>query len=380
MAGPRPKGVHCAGAERAHGPELVEFAVGGVATNLAVQRLGEDAEFRHVAEHQQTSAGEVGEAVDRGLDRSRIGVVAVVDHPAAMPPALEFHPPRGRRRRGQTGGDVPQTGARGGGTGRSGEGVGKVVAPCHPQLHGDFTQGCNQGEAGASLRVQHQVAGGKIRAFAGCAERQGVHTGQVGSPFADPGFVQVEHRDARGIQPTVDFTLGGSDTGDGAEALDMGGQDVVDQGHGGPRDAAQVGDFPGRAGTHFDDRKAVLRAQTEQGQGHADVVVQIPPRRQHRAAVAQDRRHHVLDPGLATTAGNRDQRAGKLVADEGRELAQGKGGIGHYPLGNGQILVGALHHQAAGLARGAGEKTMGIETLTTQGDEQIAGLQAAGIR
>ncbi len=146
----------------------------------------------------------------------------------------------------------------------------------------------------------------------------------------------------------------------------------------GAGDTGQIGNLPRMVGTHLQDQK-ILFSRLQQGQGQADVVVQVAPRRPHPARLAENGGDHLLGRGLAVAAGQGDDAAGEALAMGGGQLAEGQAGILDLPLWqiDGQ---GSLDHEGRGaLVTGAGGEVMAIVALARQGHEEAAAQVLAAV-
>ncbi len=76
----------------------------------------------------------------------------------------------------------------------------------------------------------------------------------------------------------------------------------------------------------------MFRCELEQGQRHAEVIVQVATGRQHRTASAQDAREHFLDRGLAAGTGDGGNWVGKRRTVQRAQLPQRLTGISHQQL------------------------------------------------
>ena len=88
-------------------------------------------------------------------------------------------------------------------------------------------------------------------------------------------------------------------------------------------------DFAAMVRAHLDDRVAMLRAEIEQRQRDADVVVEIPLRDQAGSHPAQDRADHFLGRRLPVAAGHGDHRAPKPPAMFAGARGQRPQRVGH---------------------------------------------------
>ena len=62
---------------------------------------------------------------------------------------------------------------------------------------------------------------------------------------------------------------------------------------------------------------------------HADAIVQVPFRLQHRPPLGQHAGHHLLGGRLAVAAGDRHERDVEAAAMTGGELLEGDQGVRH---------------------------------------------------
>ena len=106
---------------------------------------------------------------------------------------------------------------------------------------------------------------------------------------------------------------------------------VVDQRHCGAGQSRQQGNFPGMVHAQLEHCDLVLRAQAQQGQRQADVIVQIALGGQTGLGFPglQNRGQHLGHRGLAIAASHSDQRQAELPAPAAGELGQGQAGVGH---------------------------------------------------
>ena len=100
---------------------------------------------------------------------------------------------------------------------------------------------------------------------------------------------------------------------------------VVHDGHLGLGQTGQIVDFARMIHAQLDHAYAVAAAQTQQGQRHTNLVIQIALRGQGRIPCigAQDAGNHLRDRGFAIAARHRDQGQGKLRAPSRSQSAQG---------------------------------------------------------
>ena len=131
-------------------------------------------------------------------------------------------------------------------------------------------------------------------------------------------------------------------------------------------------------GPQLHHREALL-LQTTEGEGQADVVVEVAAGGQSVAYPRQDGGQHLLHRGLAVAAGDRHHPGTGGLAPERTEPPQPRSGVLHPQAGQGP--AGAAVHQGAG---GAGfgrlfQEVVAVETGTVQRHEEVAGPEAAAV-
>ena len=133
--------------------------------------------------------------------------------------------------------------------------------------------------------------------------------------------------------------------------------------------------------THFHDGDFRVRADAEDGQGHADVVVQVPLRGRDPEMRGQDLADEFLGRGLSVRAGEADDRDLQLLPMEGRELLQRPEGIRKTEEA-GVVALGIVIDDGIGGAGLEGLHRIGVavERLALEGDEKLAGLDGPGVR
>jgi hypothetical protein len=106
---------------------------------------------------------------------------------------------------------------------------------------------------------------------------------------------------------------------------------IVHQGHGGRRYPGQPRHFSGMVHAYFNHGAAVCGTQAQQGQGQANVVVEVALGCQRLLACpgAQDAGHHLSHRGFSVAACHRHQRQLELLAPPTSQLAQGLSTVGH---------------------------------------------------
>ena len=190
------------------------------------------------------------------------------------------------------------------------------------------------------------------------------------------GVVPVEDSQPVPLQVGEDLALGLKDVLPAAQVLNVGVADVGDEGHIRLHQPGQVVDFPGVVHAQLHHTHLMLRLQPEQGEGHADVVVEIPLRFVDAEPCPQHRRRHILGGGLPHRAGDGDEGDGEELFVVPGQLPQGALGGAHLDVKlAGQIALPLPGGEAARrprLQRGIDEG-VAVEPLPLQGDEQAAG-------
>ncbi len=165
----------------------------------------------------------------------------------------------------------------------------------------------------------------------------------------------------------------------------MGALRVVHQRHGRGRDAREVIDLAGVVHAHLDHRVAMVLAQLEQGERHADVVVEVALGGEHRRARAamcgQDCREHLLHRRLAVAAGERHQRQREARPPVRGEPPERKARIRDHHLRKRGLARQLARHERGGgaAARRFGDEVVGVEALAPDRDEEIAYLDRAAV-
>ena len=153
---------------------------------------------------------------------------------------------------------------------------------------------------------------------------------------------------------------------------------VVDQRDGGTHEFGEIGDLADVVHAEFEHGGAVLPGELPQHQRHADVVVEVAPRRQATLVAVrrrQDRGDHLRDRGLAVASGHRDDRQREPRAPLGCRESERAPAVRHDDLR--QVdFDDALHQRGrrAALAR-RGDVVVAIEALAAQRDVERAGRE-----
>ncbi len=95
------------------------------------------------------------------------------------------------------------------------------------------------------------------------------------NPIVGMGIVAVDDGHPGRAQSLENLALGARHAGHVAEPFQMTGTGIVDDRHVRPSQSGQIGDLAMMVGAHLDHRIAMFRIQAQQGQRHADIVVEV---------------------------------------------------------------------------------------------------------
>ena len=120
---------------------------------------------------------------------------------------------------------------------------------------------------------------------------------------------------------------------------------------------------------------AVVCAQTQQGQWHTDVVVEVATGAQPHATWVmglQDSGQHLRDRCLAIAADDRNERYIKLCTPCGCQLAQGRFGVSHLNAWHicgvaGRVCLCVANQRSCAFRLGVMKESVGVEMRTPQG-------------
>ena len=146
----------------------------------------------------------------------------------------------------------------------------------------------------------------------------------------DPLVVGVEDRRAVGRQRLDELALGPLDRVERADPATGGrGWTAVTTPIRGRADRGQLGDLAADVHAHLEDGGLVLRAEAQDGQRQADLVVLVALALERPEAAAQDRRDRVLRRGLGDGAGDADDERVEPAPPGRRDGLEGASGSGH---------------------------------------------------
>ncbi|GBD14292.1 hypothetical protein HRbin25_00164 [bacterium HR25] len=199
---------------------------------------------------------------------------------------------------------------------------------------------------------------------------------RAGGQSVGPRAVAVDDGHAVRGERLQKLPLGGGDGPQRAQPLQVHGRYGGDDPYPGRGDAAQEGDVPPRRHPHLQDGRLVPRLQAGQGEGEADLRVQVPGALQDAVAGGEDGRYQLLAGGLAHAARDPYHLQAGVVGQTSRaqplqrlqRIAYLKGDdvavrLGHWP----------GDHQAAGAAgHRLGQELVAVVPLARQGEEELA--------
>ena len=338
--------------------------------------------FTHVAEHQKARRGQLGQHLDGGAHRIRVGVVTVVHHGQFMAGQRQLQRTRaaldrleGRQTR-RNGGQRHTCGQRASG---SGQRVVDVVATGHTQ--GKLQRARRRCGLHLPAAPGPVGAAGDIGGAGHCKGDDAARTGQR-APQRRVRVIRRKHGHTcirQGADHRAVFTCDGFHGGHEFEVLTL---RVVDQRHRWLRHGRQFGDLAGVVHAQLNHAQLMTCAQTQQGQRHANVVVEIAFSGKRLLALegAQDGRDHLRHRGLAVAAGHRHQRQRELGTPAGGQAAQGSLAVAHLQARQAGLKQSVLSQRGDG-ATGTGlrQKIMRIKALAFERHKQVTGAQAARV-
>ena len=206
---------------------------------------------------------------------------------------------------------------------------------------------------------------------------------------AKPVDVTVEQRLGRrdhggtSMQLLDELGLGGGDVGDRADKLQVDGSDIRDHAHVRQGDARELADLPVTAHRHLHDDDLGALVHLQEGEGNADLVVEIGPRGHGARQRLKQRGQNVLGRGLAGAAGDGDDLHAGAPADvRGESLQRREPVVDDDPRGAGGQAgrgLGADHDRGRSGRQGLRRVGVAVELVAAQADEELAAGQAARI-
>ena len=199
---------------------------------------------------------------------------------------------------------------------------------------------------------------------------------------AQQGIVPVQHRQILFGHGAEDFALGLEDILPAAQVFNVGVPDVGDHRHVGADNLGEVVDLSEVVHPHLQHADLVFAGEPEEGQGKAQLVVEVPFGFQHPVLHPQHRGDHVLGGGLAHAAGDADYRDGEPVLIGPGHLADGLHGAGHPDVKlPGQQRLRHLLGEAPGRSvfQSAGDVPVAVGLLPPQGHKQRPGVNGPAV-
>ncbi len=228
--------------------------------------------------------------------------------------------------------------------------------------------------------VGGQVPGGVLQPLSLPHKHRGL--GQRPPQRSQHGVVPVEDGQPLRLQMGENFALGLKDVLPAAQILNVGVPDVGNEGHVRLHQPAQIVDLPCVVHPQLHHAHLMAPLQLEQGEGHADVVVEVPLRFVDAEFCPQHGGYHVLGGGLAHRAGDGDKWDIEPFFVIPGQLPQGALGGAHLDVEfAGEIALPLPGGKAARRPRlqGSVNEGVAVEPLPLQGDEQAARLNAPAV-
>ena len=181
-------------------------------------------------------------------------------------------------------------------------------------------------------------------------------------------------------QPAVEFGLGHDDALEAAEAFEVGAAHIGDESAVGVGDAAEELDFAQMVGAHLDDGNLGIGGDGQQGQRHAEVVVEVALGGRHAVALGENGGDQFLGGGLAVGAGDADDGDGEVAAVLAGKFLQGAQHVGDDDATVVDLVLRiADDAQGGALLEGLRSKGVAIEMLALEGKEDASGGDGARV-
>ena len=334
-------------------------------------------QFAHRSQHRQTPvrAGKFAQGHERRLHRIGIRIVGIVDDPRAMG-VQHLHPRAGKLYRLQPARNLVQSqsafGAHCGGEKR----IARHDPVDHRQAHVHRVAIVRKTE-GKNIGVDLQVLRSPSRI--GTAADPDHARVRAARDAPAPLVVAVQDCQALRRQRRDQLRLFGGDGGLVRKKFDMRRPDAADhadlrRGH-----FRQRREFAGMIHPHFHHAVFVILVEPDQGQRHADVIVEIALRRLRLETGAQHGRDQFLRARLAAAAGHADGAHGKQLPVIGGKALQGLERVGHLDKTEvlGQIGDKAARNQRRHRAvlSHLADKFVAVKAISLQRHKAIAGCK-----
>ncbi len=312
----------------ADGKQLVEAGNGGAAADFEVGGAGAVAQFGHVAQDGDAAAEarQFAQGLQGGEHGVGVGVVTIVeDADAGGVAKLEAHFGRGASQEAAF--DFGAAQAHFGADGKGEERVDDLVAAEEADAVFAGKAGVTAfDEEDGAVFVHADVAGDAI-VVAFEAGEDGAGAGAAGDDFA-PGVVAVEEENAVGGEGLGDGAFFAGDADEVVEEFEVFAADVGEDGRCAGRS------FAGAAAIRRDDwcrpparRPDAVAFQAQEGERHADVVVEAGFAPEGGLFLAQDGGDQFLGGGFAVGAADGDNGQVEVAAVGRAEAAEGAAGV-----------------------------------------------------
>ena len=183
-----------------------------------------------------------------------------------------------------------------------------------------------------------------------------------------------EHFSSASMDVVVEFALRLLHALEASKALKMSASDVGDESEVSLSYAAESCYLAGMVGTRLDDGHFVLRLDTQEGERHADVVVQVALGAEHALPLREDGRGQFLGGRLTVGTRNLQHRSAPSPAMVGGQLLQSLQHIGNKdePFVQGRHAGIIDHSEGTARLEGLGGELVAVERSTLQGKEDAA--------
>ena len=323
------------------------------------------------------AAGQNADGSPHGLG---IGVIAVVQNGDAVGTLVDIHAHLGGDEAAQTTCDLLRSKAKALGHSHGhGDGIDHVLAQSgdlHCLVHsGGSDMACDIAQAVAAGDM-----GGVVQPLSPAAE----HSAGLGLALqgGQEVIVAVEDQQTVGLNVGQHLALGFEDILPAAQTLNVGIADVGDDTYVGLDGSGQIVDLAKAVHAHLQHAHGVLIGQTQDGQGHAQIVVEVALGFQDVILLSQHAGDHVLGSGLAHAAGDRHEGNGKQRFIPDSQILQRHFGVFHLDI----ELVSAVTLQfpvgedaGGAVFQGGVNIGMAVEALPHNGQKQSAFMDGTAV-
>ncbi len=197
----------------------------------------------------------------------------------------------------------------------------------------------------------------------------------LGCMFCKNGVVGIDEGGASfGGEVAVKFCFSLDDPFEAAKAFEVGAAHVGDKAEVGVGDAAEVGNLSRVAGPHLYDGNLCIGGDGEEGEWHAEVVVEVAGGGVGAVAFGQDSVDKLLGGGLAVGAGDAYERDGELAAVVSGQLLKGSENVWHHDAAVVDFVLRVADDAQRGtLFQCLGCEGVAVKSLPLEGEEEAAG-------